>query len=331
MYGSTETSPAPLSPTHHSTVHVLPLFITASTSRAKVEVHRARCPIEGLLLSFEVEKASIATVIRCSGKIQQDRISAHKAAAVTTMGKGFKGLIFNLETTGQNLRPRGSGGNDDGELDRIAAHEEAAATTAETSPAPLSPPHHHTVHFLPLFITASTSRANVDGHRSRRPIEGLLLSFKAEKASIATVIRCSGKIERDRISAQKEEAVTMTGKGFQETCPVLLSPPHHRTFMFFLPSSPQAPPEQRSYLQSGDNGTKSPPTRKQRQPRPVRASQSHNVFIFPYLLLITALFIFFLSLSPQSPPEQKERSMEPVVQSEACCSQSRQRSLRLLM
>ncbi|PKI52287.1 hypothetical protein CRG98_027329 [Punica granatum] len=66
--GSQETIAAPLSPPHHRTVHLLPLFIAASTSRAIVAVHRARCPIEGLLLSFEAEKASIATMIRCSGK-----------------------------------------------------------------------------------------------------------------------------------------------------------------------------------------------------------------------------------------------------------------------
>ncbi|PKI64504.1 hypothetical protein CRG98_015067 [Punica granatum] len=177
--GFQETCPAPLSPPHHLTVHHLPLFITASTSRAKVEVHRAGRPIEGLLLSFEAEKASLANVIRCSGKIERDRISVH---------------------------------------------EEVTATTTETCPAPLSPPHHRTVHLRPLFITASTSRAKVEVHRAGHPIEGWLLSFEAEKASIANVIRCSGKIERDRIYAHEEAAAMMT-----ETCPAPLSPPHHRT------------------------------------------------------------------------------------------------------
>ncbi|PKI64530.1 hypothetical protein CRG98_015093 [Punica granatum] len=65
----------------------------------------------------------------------------------------------------------------------------------EACPAPFSPPHHHTVHLRPLFITTSTSRAKVEVQRAGRPIEGLLLSFEAEKASIANVIRCSGKMQ----------------------------------------------------------------------------------------------------------------------------------------
>ncbi|PKI52289.1 hypothetical protein CRG98_027331 [Punica granatum] len=64
----------------------------------------------------------------------------------------------------------------------------------EGSLAPVSPPHHRTVHLLPLFITASTYRAIVEVHRDGRPIEGLQLPFEAEKVSIANMIRCSGKM-----------------------------------------------------------------------------------------------------------------------------------------
>ncbi|PKI52286.1 hypothetical protein CRG98_027328 [Punica granatum] len=67
--GFQETSPVPLSPHHHRTVHLLPLFITAITSGSKGEVHGAGLPIEGLLLLFEAEKPSIATVIRCRAKM----------------------------------------------------------------------------------------------------------------------------------------------------------------------------------------------------------------------------------------------------------------------
>ncbi|PKI64503.1 hypothetical protein CRG98_015066 [Punica granatum] len=96
-----------------------------------------------------------------------------------------------------------------------------AAVIRETCPATLSPPHHRVVPLLPLFITASFSRANVEAHRAGRPIEGLLLSFEAEKASIANVIRCSGKmygstvngLMKDEVQPRKSET-TFSSKTF---------------------------------------------------------------------------------------------------------------------
>ncbi|PKI64547.1 hypothetical protein CRG98_015110 [Punica granatum] len=155
--GLQETSPAPFSPPHHRTVHLRPLFISSSTSRAIEEVHRPDRPIEGLLLSFEVEKALIANVIRCSGKIRMPRSPLSSQSPHSSSSSS----IHHRKRFPSNSR---------GPLSR-SSNRRLAALIREECPAPLSPPNHRTVHLRPQFITASASRAIVE---KNAPLPSLL-------------------------------------------------------------------------------------------------------------------------------------------------------------